>query len=173
MSPARLRQIFLSCVTDEIAQHREKLTADLSLPGVKVQVQEDFVQGGGKLLQTLDTYIRDHGDAVIHLVGSKLGQALKPDEVRWLLETYGDFAERFDISGAGPAGLPPTLTYTQMEASLALYHGKRCHLYRPVTWTRTRFQMTIRNSVLATAEKPWRTSRHIRRLAASVPSRAA
>ena len=47
MSPAPLRQIFLSCVTDEFAQHRAELKADLSLPGVKVQVQEDFVQGGG------------------------------------------------------------------------------------------------------------------------------
>ena len=57
-----------------------------------------------------------------------MGQVLKPDEVRWLLETYGDFAERFAFLALDLQASPPTLTYTQMEAWLALYHGKRCHL---------------------------------------------
>ena len=48
------RRIFLSCVTSEFGQHRASLKADLSLPRVKVQEQADLVQGGGKLLQTLD-----------------------------------------------------------------------------------------------------------------------
>ncbi|ADJ28834.1 tetratricopeptide TPR_2 repeat protein [Nitrosococcus watsonii C-113] len=104
------------------------------LPQVKVQEQADLVQGGGKLLQTLDSYIHDHCNAVIHLVGREGGQPLKPDEVRWLLDTYGDFAERFPWLAPALHASPPTLTYTQMEAWLALYHRKRCHLYQPSTW---------------------------------------
>ncbi|MEK6259418.1 MAG: tetratricopeptide repeat protein, partial [Planctomycetota bacterium] len=131
MTDPILRQIFLSTVTSEFGEHRALLKADLSLPRVKVQEQGDLVQGKGKLLQTLDTYVREHCDAVIHLVGSEVGVRLKADEVRWLLETYPDFATRFPFLADELRASPPTLTYTQMEAWLALYHGKRCHLYRP------------------------------------------
>ncbi len=74
MSEARIRQVFLSTVTDEFGPHRGLLKADLSLPRVKVQEQADLIQGAGKLLQTLDRYIRDDCDAVIHLVGSQPGR---------------------------------------------------------------------------------------------------
>ncbi|MBC8115813.1 MAG: ATP-binding protein, partial [Candidatus Saccharimonas sp.] len=126
-----LRQVFLSTVTTEFGEHRALLKADLSLPRVKVQEQGDLVQGEGKLLQTLDDYVREHCDAVIHVVGSAAGQPLKPDEVRWLLETYPDFATRFPFLADELRASPTTLTYTQMEAWLALYHRKRCHLFRP------------------------------------------
>lgn len=126
-----LRQIFLSTVTNEFGEHRKLLRADLSLPSVKVQEQDDFIQGGGKLLQTLDDYIRDYCHAVIHLVGSQIGQLLKPDEVRWLLETYPSFTQRFDFLANELSSVPPSLSYTQLEVWLALFHGKRCHIYRP------------------------------------------
>ncbi|EAR21585.1 tetratricopeptide repeat protein [Nitrococcus mobilis] len=129
-----MRRIFLSAVTGEFGSHRRMLKADLSLPRVKVQEQTDLVQGEGKLLQTLDTYIRDHCDALLHLVGRQGGQTLKPDELRWLLDSYDDFPARFPFLAPALHASPPALTYTQLEAWLALYHGKRCHLYRPGDW---------------------------------------
>ena len=42
--PKPVRQIFLSCVSDEFGAHRRLLKGYLSLPGVKVQEQADFVQ---------------------------------------------------------------------------------------------------------------------------------
>lgn len=123
--------VFLSAVSNEFGQHRIMLKADLSLPRVKVQEQADLVQGGGKLLQTLDDYIRDSCDAVIHLVGREMGNALKPDEVRWFMETYPDFVQRFPFLTDDLQASPPGLTYTQMEAWLAVYHERRCHLYQP------------------------------------------
>ena len=71
------RRIFLSSVTGEFGEHRRMLKADLSLPRVKVQEQGELVQGEGKLLQTLDKYIREDCDAVIHLFGSEVGQPLR------------------------------------------------------------------------------------------------
>lgn len=131
MTESPVRQIFLSAVTAEFGQQRRLVKGDLSLPRVKVQEQGDLTQGGGKLLQTLDDYIRDDCHAVVHLVGSQAGEPLKADEIRWLMATYSDFAQRFSFLGDQLADDPPTLTYTQMEAWLALYHNKRCHLYRP------------------------------------------
>ncbi|MCA9060699.1 MAG: hypothetical protein KDA85_19440 [Planctomycetaceae bacterium] len=124
-----LSAIFLSAVTSEFSTHRSLLKADLSLPTIKVQEQEDLVGGGGKLLATLDLYLRDGCDAVIHLVGHKSGAAVKQDEIRWLLETYPDFSERFSDLADELKQAPPDLTYTQLEAFLALYHRKRCHCY--------------------------------------------
>lgn len=71
---------------------------------------------------------------MIHLIGCKGGQSLKPDEARWLRDTYGGFAERFPFLAPALQASPPTLTYTQVEAWLALYHDKRRHLYRPSDW---------------------------------------
>src|ERR1035438_7037155 len=51
-------KIFLLCVTNEFRSHREMLTKDLSLPHVKVQVQEDFVEGGHSTLAKLNEYIK-------------------------------------------------------------------------------------------------------------------
>ncbi|MEL6896009.1 MAG: tetratricopeptide repeat protein [Planctomycetota bacterium] len=133
MKEKPLRKIFLSTVTNEFGPHRRLLKGDLSLPSVKVQEQGDFVQGGGKLLRTLDDYIRNDCDAVIHLAGSLVGAFVKADEVRWLLETYTDFATRFPFLAELLDAKAPTLSYTQMEAWLALYHRKRCQLYRPHT----------------------------------------
>ncbi len=134
MNDVPLRRVFLSSVTGEFGEHRRMLKDDLSLPRVKVQEQDDLIQSGGKLLQTLNDYIRDDCDAVIHLVGCETGHPLKPDEVRWLLETYDDFPDRFPFLQADlnrHVANDPRLSYTQMEAWLALYHHKRCHLYRP------------------------------------------
>lgn len=126
MSPT----IFLSTVTSEFGDHRLAIKQSLSLPHIKVQEQSDFVQGGGKLLETLDEYIKKHSDAVIHLVGAVGGSAIKRDEANWLTAIYPDFAARFESLRSELETDVPTLAYTQMEAWLALYHHKRLHVYR-------------------------------------------
>ncbi|MBM83306.1 MAG: hypothetical protein CMJ78_22320 [Planctomycetaceae bacterium] len=118
-------------MTVEFGAHRSMLKDDLSMPQVHVQEQSDFIQGGGKLLELLDSYIREHCEMVIHLVGSRTGSSVKLDEIRWLLETHPDFLERFEFLKDDCEAWPVTLSYTQIEAWLALYHGKRLQIYFP------------------------------------------
>ena len=128
-----LRQIFLSCVTDEFGAHRQLLKGDLSLPGVAVREQQDFVQGGGNLLEKLDGYL-SQCDAVIHLVGEKTGHAAKRAEIDWLLAHYPDFLKKFPFLAGEMHAEVPAISYTQLEAWLALFHGCACHIYRPATF---------------------------------------
>jgi hypothetical protein len=65
-------QIFLSCVSKGFLPQQEMLTKDLSLPHVKVQVQEDFTQSGYSTLENLDDSIKGCA-AVTHLIGSTTG----------------------------------------------------------------------------------------------------
>ena len=121
--------VFLSAVTREFAPHRKLLKTDLSLPAIKVQEQDDLVQTGGKLLSTIDTYIRDACDAVVHLIGRETGATVKPDELKWLRNTYPDLQQRLSVLAEDLNNSAPELSYTQLEAWLALYHGRRCHFY--------------------------------------------
>ena len=123
-------RIFLSCVSGEFGEHRRLLKADLSLPCVAVHEQADFVEGGGTLIEKLDAYIRTC-DAVIHVVGRQPGFLLKPAEAAWLVSTYPDFLSRFGFLRDDLQATPLGLSYTQTEGWLALYHGRRCHKYRP------------------------------------------
>jgi tetratricopeptide (TPR) repeat protein len=128
-----LRQIFLSCVTDEFGAHRQLLKGDLSLPGVAVREQQDFVQGGGNLLEKLDRYL-SQCDAVIHLVGEKTGHAAKRAEIDWLLAHYPQFLKKFPFLAAELHAAAPAVSYTQLEAWLALFHGRGCYIYRPASF---------------------------------------
>ncbi|MGH3428715.1 MAG: hypothetical protein ACRDQZ_14295 [Mycobacteriales bacterium] len=118
---ARDVRLFLSAVTDEFRSYRDILRARLTRPNVSVRVQEDFIASGTDTLVKLDDYIA-RCDAVIHLVGDMPGalaratalQALRPDLVKRL-----PF-----LSGASEQGAPQ-FSYTQWEAYLAAYHGKR------------------------------------------------
>ncbi len=122
-------QIFLSCVSNEFRPYRELLTKDLSLPGIKVEVQEHFVQGSRTLLEKLDDYIQ-RCSAVIHLVGTATGSKPKENEVAALLKKYPDFSERLPNLARPMAESPHSISYTQWEVWLALYHRIRCYVYR-------------------------------------------
>ena len=125
-------KIFLSCVTNEFRPHREMLTKDLSLPHVKVQVQEDFVQGGHSTLEKLDEYIKGCA-AVIHLIGSATGSSPASSEVAALLKKHSDFIQRISClkDVLGKTGKTPlSLSYTQWEAWLAIYHQVPCYVYQ-------------------------------------------
>src|ERR1035438_1274629 len=122
-------KIFLSCVTNEFGPHREMLTKDLSLPDVKVQVQEDFVEGGHSSLEKLDEYIKGCA-AVIHIIGSATGSMPAPTEVAALLKKHSDFAQRIPCLKEALAKTPASLSYTQWEAWLAIYHSIPCFVYQ-------------------------------------------
>ena len=73
---ARLK-IFLSAVSAQFKDCRDKLGSDLRAVGAEVVVQEDFQQGPGSLLEKLEQYIVGC-DRVIALVGDAYGY--EPDE---------------------------------------------------------------------------------------------
>jgi hypothetical protein len=70
-------KIFLSAVSSQFKDCREKLRSDLSAVGAEVVVQEDFQQHGGSLLEKLEQYIAGC-DRLIALVGDAYGD--EPDE---------------------------------------------------------------------------------------------
>jgi hypothetical protein len=110
-------------VSDEFRAYRDQLRSDLTRHNVEVKVQEDFKDLGVVTLDKLDIYI-SACDAVVHLVGGMTGATAKPTSTQAIRTKYPDIAER----------LPPLrellergddISYTQWEAWLALYHGKR------------------------------------------------
>jgi hypothetical protein len=116
-------RIFLSTVSDEFRAYRDALRGDLTRHNVEVKVQEDFKDLGGDTLDDLDVYIA-HCDAVVHLVGDMTGSAPPELPLRALRKKHPDMADKLPPLGeALRSGV--SLSYTQWEAWLALYHGKR------------------------------------------------
>ena len=116
-------KIFLSTVSDEFRTYRDALRTDLTRHNVEVKVQEDFKDLGGDTLDKLDVYIA-HCDAVVHLVGNMTGSAPGEPALRALREKYPDLTDKLPpLCEALRDGI--SVFYTQWEAWLALYHGKR------------------------------------------------
>jgi len=115
-------KIFLSTVSDEFESYREQLRADLTRPNVDVKDQEYFKALGGETLEMLDDYIASC-DAVVHLVGDMAGAAPSERGVRAILEKYPNVGR--ELPPLGEALANGGVSYTQWEASLALYHRKR------------------------------------------------
>jgi hypothetical protein len=115
--------IFISCVSDEFRGCREQLRNDLEHHNVHVKVQEGFKDYGVATLEKLDIYIRSC-DLVVHLVGGMTGAAAGPESTRVILEKCPGIAERFPPLGEALAE-GEAISYTQWEAWLALYYGKR------------------------------------------------
>jgi tetratricopeptide (TPR) repeat protein len=116
-------KIFLSTVSNEFGAYRDALRTDLTRHNVEVKVQEDFKDLGGDTLDKLDVYIAQC-DAVVHLIGNMTGSAPEELTLRALRKKYLDLTDK----------LPPldealqssvSVSYTQWEAWLALYHDKR------------------------------------------------
>ena len=133
-------RLFLSNVSDELPGIRGKIIVALAQPDFVIHHQEGLRTGSGKLLETLDDYIGRWPDVVIHLVGRFAGKPALAAELAWLNEQYPDFfTTRFPFLNANREFAPRSaadpvdtraLTYTQMEAWLALYHKKPCLEYR-------------------------------------------
>jgi len=121
--------IFLSTVSAEFRRYRDALRHSLERPNVTVKVQEDFIVTGTETLDLLDEYIR-HCDAVIHLVGDMTGAMAQAPSVAAIRGRYPDLGSRLPAADClEPGG--PSLSYTQWEAWLALYHGKRLIIAAP------------------------------------------
>lgn len=117
-------QIFLSTVSAEFQSYREALRRDLDRPNVTVKIQEDFIASGSATLDKLDDYIRQC-DAVIHLVGDMTGAVAEAPSLASIQHRYPDLPQRLPALRALLADTSqPTLSYTQWEAWLALYHHK-------------------------------------------------
>ena len=115
-------KIFLSTVSDEFRAYRDALRTDLTRHNVEVKVQEDFKDLGGDTLDELDVYVA-HCDAVVHLVGNMTGSAPGELALRALRKKYPDLTDKLPPLGeAMRNGI--SLSYTQWEAWLALYHDR-------------------------------------------------
>ena len=121
--------IFLSSVSAEFRSYRDALRHYLDRPNVTVRTQEAFIVTGTETLDMLDEYIRKC-HVVIHLVGDMSGAMAQAPSVAMIRQRYADFASRLPV---GPFLEPggPSLSYTQWEAWLALYHGKRLIIAAP------------------------------------------
>ena len=115
-------KIFLSTVSDEFSVYRDQLRTDLTRHNVEVKVQEDFKDLGRGALDELDTYIAD-GDAVVHLVGHMTGAYPGERDVSALVEKYSDLTSNLPPLGEALKN-GESVSYTQWEAWLALYHHK-------------------------------------------------
>jgi tetratricopeptide (TPR) repeat protein len=122
-------QLFLSTVSAEFLSYRKRLRHMLTRPDVEVKVQEDFIVTGDETLEMLDTYIQGC-DGVIHLVGDMTGAMAKPQSVAAIAARYPELGSRFSLAEfLQPDG--PSLSYTQWEAWLALWHGKKLYIATP------------------------------------------
>lgn len=116
-------QIFLSTVSSEFKSYRDALSADLKRPNVTVEVQETFIATGTLTLDKLDDYIKAC-DVVIHLVGDMTGADAHPAAIASIRSRYPDLKSwPLELRGALESGVP-SLSYTQWEAYLAIYHGR-------------------------------------------------
>jgi hypothetical protein len=122
-------QLFLSTVSAEFLSYRQRLRHLLTRPDVEVKVQEDFIVSGDETLEMLDTYIQGC-DGVIHLGGDMTGAMAKPQSVAAIAARYPELASCLPLAEfLQPDG--PSLSYTQWEAWLALWHGKRLYIATP------------------------------------------
>ena len=115
-------KIFLSTVSDEFRTYRDHLRTDLTRHNVEVKVQEDFKDLGGDTLDKLDVYIA-HCDAVVHLIGNMTGSNPGEPALCALRTKYPDLTDKLPPLGEALRN-GVSLSYTQWEAWLALYHGK-------------------------------------------------
>ena len=122
-------QLFLSTVSAEFRSYRDRLRHLLTRPDVEVKVQEDFIVTGDETLEMLDTYIQGC-DGVIHLVGDMTGAMAKPQSVAAIAARYPELASRLPLAEFLQAD-GPSLSYTQWEAWLALWHGKKLYIATP------------------------------------------
>ncbi len=117
-------RLFLSTVTAEFRSYREQLRRDLTRPNVSVMVQEDFIVTGTESLDMLDDYIRQC-DVVIHIVGDMTGALAQAPSLAVIQQRYPNLGKKLPLLAPILQSNAPTLSYTQWEAWLALYHDKQ------------------------------------------------
>jgi hypothetical protein len=101
-------------------------------PADRRQIQEDFAPSGTVTLAKLDEIISPSSMvAVLHVVGDATGAIAERRSVQAIKQLYPDFAARVPAVAPFLDAAEPTLSYTQWEAYLAIYHGKRLLIAAP------------------------------------------
>jgi hypothetical protein len=120
--------VFLSAVSREFGDLRTRLARLLQRTNrVHVRHQDDFVERGVVTLQRLQEEI-EASDVVLHVLGANPGAVPPLEQVTALLQRLPDFATRFPkVAALARHG---QVSYTQWEAWLALYFGKRLCCYQ-------------------------------------------
>ena len=107
-------KVFISCVTSEFGECRQKIATDLRLHGADVKIQEDFNQEPTTLLAKLERYISEC-DCVIILLGQHFGWGQDDETGRsfshW--EYYFTCGERLSGTKTSPK---PYLLYVPSNA---------------------------------------------------------
>lgn len=117
--------IFISCVTAEFGAYRVRIAKDFRRANYEVKIQEDFKQVPEDTIQKLDAYIREC-ESVIHILGEGAGAQADPNAVAYFLKDQPQFLEA--MKGVGDFRTLQ-LSYTQWEAYLAAYRGKKLYVY--------------------------------------------
>ncbi len=129
--PETTVNIFISAVSDEFKSYRKSLYDFMNGRGATVRIQERFVQNGHPTLSLLNSYIAKC-DAVIHLVGDRTGKPDKhgipgPENLKSLTDKLPDLLSRLGLSQSDLG----SISYTQWEALLAIYHNKPLFIAKP------------------------------------------
>lgn len=124
-----MASIFISCVSDEFAKYRDAIRRDFTRPNLETKIQEDFIPFGGPTLEKVDEYIQ-RCDIIIHICGDMIGSMANDSSVQYIKSKYPDLAKRYPLLQTVFDGTDH-LSYTQWEAYLALYHGKRLIVVSP------------------------------------------
>jgi hypothetical protein len=117
-----VREVFISAVNTERGALREAIWYDLVRAPWKAWQQSGLTELDETTLEKLDRYIAS-SDCVIQLAGRACGSMPDQQSLDWLRKTYSDFGARFPELADLLDTPARTLSLTQWEAWLALYHG--------------------------------------------------
>ncbi len=121
--------VFLSCVTEELGPLRRALARLLNTSVYKIVHQDDFSGSGDKLLNYLDEQIA-RSAAVVHLIGKQAARKSSSAKDWGPPKTARDqIVPLISRKLKKPHPVWASLSYTQWEAWLALYHGCRLYTY--------------------------------------------
>lgn len=122
--------VFISCVSGEFKEHRERLARSLRTIGATVYDQETLQNSGESLSAILAEKIA-RSDYVLHLIGDTPGRVPERAAVDLFLADHRYCALPTVWSGVAPAPDRYALSYTQWEYWLGVFHQKR-HLVYPM-----------------------------------------
>lgn len=115
---------FLSTVSGEYgATERDFLLRELQSSRTTIWTQETLAPVGGTTGDTLDHFIQ-RADSVIHVIGPKAGAPLPAQVAEALLRRHPDLSTKAPWLSRLLGQRPLDITYTQLEAYLALLHGR-------------------------------------------------
>lgn len=129
-------RIFISTVTAESGAYRARLAERFKVVSIASVFQEEFEYSDADLIEKLYQLIQPC-NVLIHFVGSGAGATANPAAVRDFLEKSEERGEDFpgfwkQHYNLGPAFFE-TLSYTQWEAVIAIFLGKKFMPLMPET----------------------------------------